>query len=92
MSNQSLITRIRQKLTAFGKNEASCAELAYTLRHEGKALEALPFDLHRQVEGLAQDFEAAQWAIDEGCLPDIASLIARTEILLEKISALSTSR
>lgn len=89
MSNQNLIARIHRKLSEFRLQRASCADLAHILRHEGKALEALPYDLIQQIDSLASDFELAQWAIEEGCLPDTTSLIAQTEVLLDKINTAS---
>lgn len=91
MSNQSLVDRIQLRLDALRRGEATHDDVVHALQREGTALEAMPYEIVRQINSLAYDFQIAQWAIDEECSPDTKHLIIQTENLLKKLGALSSS-
>lgn len=90
MSNQSLIERIQLKLDALRRGEATHDDVVKALQREGKALEAMPYVLVRELDSLAHDFQLERWALEEGCRPNTEHFIIQAENLLKKVSALSS--
>lgn len=86
MSNQNLLIQLQDKLASLRRKEATYGDLAQALRTEGHALEAIPYWATKEIDSMVHDLQIAQWAVDEGCLPDSGSLIAQAEELFRKIA------
>jgi len=85
MSNQTLIARIESGLNSMRAREIGAATFAKIVRNNGRALEAMPYDLIRKIEDLAQDLEIAEWYEKDGLVPDLESVLGRTQALLASL-------
>lgn len=82
MSNQTLIARIEGGLESVRSGEISAAEFAEIVRNNGRALEAMPYNLIKEMQSLAHDFDIAQWYDEDGCVPEVESVLVRTQAWL----------
>lgn len=85
MSNLSITSRIRQSLAEFQAGSIDAAQTATILRVSGQALEAMPYDLIKEFESIASVLQVAHWTEEEGCAPDLSSVLERVELWLEKV-------
>jgi hypothetical protein len=85
MSNETLIARIESGLNGMRAREISAAAFAKIVRNNGRALEAMPYDLIRKIEDLAQNLEIAEWYEKDGFLPDLESVLLRTQAWLASL-------
>jgi hypothetical protein len=66
MSNESLINRIQTILDLVQAEQASPRTLADSIRGNGRALEAMPYNFIKEIESLAMDLDIAQWHDEDG--------------------------
>jgi hypothetical protein len=66
MSNQTLIARIEDGVERFRSRQISASEFAEIVRENGRSLEAVPYDLIKDMESLAHDFDIEQWYEENG--------------------------
>jgi hypothetical protein len=85
MSNRTLIARIESGLESVRTREISAATFAKIVRNNGRALEGMPYDLIKTIEDLAQDLEIAEWYEKDGFVPDIESVLLRTQAWLTSL-------
>lgn len=85
MSNESLINRIQAKLGRVQAHQASALALADSIRGNGRALEAMPYDLTREMEGLVMDLDIAQWHDEDGFAPELAPILMRVQEWVSKL-------
>jgi hypothetical protein len=85
MSNLTLIMRMESALKTTRAGETSAKALAETIRGNGKALEAMPYPLIREIEFLAMDLETAHWQDEDGFLPPLNEVLHRVETWLSKL-------
>jgi hypothetical protein len=79
MSNRTLIMRMESALEAVRTGKSNAKTLAQTIRGNGKALEAMPYPLIREIESLAMDLEIAQWHDEGGFLPELNDVLQRVD-------------
>lgn len=82
MSNQTLIARIEDGLERFRAREVSAAEFAEIVRENGRSLEAMPYDLIKEMESLAHDFRIEQWYEEDGSVQELEPILRRTQACL----------
>lgn len=85
MSNESLINRIQVTLDQVQAQQASARTLADSIRGNGRALEAMPYDLIKEFENLAMDLDIAQWHDEDGFAPELAPTLIRVREWLSKL-------
>lgn len=85
MSNRTLIMRMESALEATRAGKSSAKALAATIRGNGKALEAMPYPLIREIEFLAMDLETAHWQDQNGFLPPLNEVLQRVEAWLTQL-------
>ncbi|USX24285.1 hypothetical protein NHH73_16795 [Oxalobacteraceae bacterium OTU3CINTB1] len=85
MSNESLINRIQAKLDLVQAHQASARALADSIRGNGRALEAMPYDLTKEIESLAMDLDIAQWHDEDGFVPELAPILIRVQEWVSKL-------
>lgn len=61
MSNESLVARIEFAFSQCRAQKLAARELAETLRGSGRALEAMPYALIKEMESIALDLDIAEW-------------------------------
>ncbi|WP_157200870.1 hypothetical protein [Massilia sp. Root351] len=82
MSNPTLVARIAGGLEDVQLGKIAASTFAEIVRNNGRALEAMPYDLIKEMENLAHDFDIAQWYDEDGCLPELESVLVRTQAWL----------
>jgi hypothetical protein len=82
MSNQTLIARIENGLESLRSLEISASAFAEIVRKNGRSLEAMPYDLIKDMESLARDFDIEQWYEEDGSVEELESLLRRTRAWL----------
>lgn len=85
MSNSSLIARIESVLEDVRLGRTSTKSAATSLRNNGRALEAMPYALVKELEDIALDLDIAAWADEDDCVPDLAAILTRTVSWLEQV-------
>ena len=65
--------------------QASAHILADSIRENGRALEAMPYDLIKEFESLAMDLDIAQWHDEDGFAPELAPILIRVREWLSKL-------
>jgi len=85
MSNDSLINRIQTSLELVQAQQASARTLADSIRGNGRALEAMPYKLIKEIESLAMDLDIAQWHDEDGFAPELAPILIRVREWLSKL-------
>lgn len=85
MSNASLVHRIEQLLLSLRRQEILSSSAASSFLLNGQALEALPYHLVKEMEGIGMDLEIAAWHDEEGFSPNIGAVISRAEEWLAKV-------
>lgn len=85
MSNESLINHIQAKLDLVQAEQASARALADSLRGNGRALEAMPYQLIKEAESMAMDLDIAQWHDEDGFAPELAPILIRVREWLSKV-------
>lgn len=85
MSNQSLIARIESCLKRVQAQQDTALALADSIRGNGKALEAMPYTLIKEIEGMAMDLDIAQWHDEDGFVPELGPILLRVEDWLAKL-------
>jgi hypothetical protein len=82
MSNQTLIARIESGLERLRSQEISASEFAEIMRKNGRSLEGLPYDLIKDMESLAHDFDIEQWYEEDGSVQELEPILRRTRAWL----------
>jgi hypothetical protein len=82
MSNQTLIARIEAGLETLRSREISASEFAEIVRKNGRSLDAMPYDLIKDMESLAHDFEIEQWYEEDGSVQELEPILRRTRAWL----------
>lgn len=85
MSNNTLIASLESGLAGVQAREISAAAFAKVVRNNGRALKKMPYELIRKIEDLAQDLEIAEWYEQNGFVPDLSSVLARTQAWLASL-------
>lgn len=85
MSNASLVHRIEQSLLSLRLREILPPSAASTFLLNGRALEALPYYLVKEMEDIGMDLEIATWHDEEECSPNIGTIISRAEDWMAKV-------
>ncbi|NVD97583.1 hypothetical protein [Massilia sp. BJB1822] len=85
MSNESLISHIQASLDLVQSEQASARILADSIRGNGRALEAMPYNLIKEIENLAMDLDIAQWQDEDGFAPELAPILIRVREWLSKL-------
>ena len=85
MSNQSLIARIESCLKRVQAQQDTALALADSIRGNGKALEAMPYALIKEIEGMAMDLNIVQWHAEDGFVPELGPILLRVEDWLAKL-------
>ena len=85
MSNESLISRIQASLDLVQAQQASARTLADSIRGNGRALEAMSYDLIKEIEDMAMDLDIAQWHDEDGFAPELAPILIRVREWLSKV-------
>lgn len=85
MSNESLINRIQASLDLVQAGQATAHALADSIRGNGRALEAMPYELIKETESLALDLDIAQWHDEDGFVPELAPILSRVREWLSKV-------
>jgi hypothetical protein len=82
MSNRTLIERIESGLADVRAEKISARTFAEIVRNNGRALEGMPYALIKEFESLALDLEIAEWYDEDGCSPELAPLLVKTQAWL----------
>jgi hypothetical protein len=69
MSNECLINRIEVALELVQTEQAPARALAESIRGNGRALEAMPYNLIKELDSMAMDLDIAQWHDEDGFEP-----------------------
>ena len=85
MSNESLISRIQASLDLVQAQQASARTLADSIRGNGRAVEAMSYDLIKEIEDMAMDLDIAQWHDEDGFAPELAPILIRVREWLSKV-------
>jgi len=85
MSNRTLHDRIVEALADYRAGSIGIPALIDAVVQNGRALEAMPFDLFKEIDDIEYDLTAAQLAEDEDCVPNIGSAIAKLESWLKAL-------
>ncbi|NGZ86393.1 hypothetical protein [Duganella aceris] len=85
MSNNSLIARIQASLELLEAHQSSARVLADSIRGNGKALEAMPYVLIKEMEDMAMDLDIVQWQDEDGFLPELGPIFIRVRDWLSKL-------
>jgi hypothetical protein len=85
LSNASLVHRIEQSLLSLRRREILPSSAASTFLLNGRALEALPYYLVKEMEGIGMDLEIAAWHDEEEFSPNIGPIITRAEEWMAKV-------
>ena len=85
MSNRTLHSRIAQALADYRAGTLGIPELRDAVVQNGRALEAMPYALIREIDAIEYDLTAAQFAEEEDCVPNIGSAIAKLEAWLNAL-------
>ena len=85
MSNASLVARIESELSRVRTNKLTAKAFSDSLRGNGRALEAMPYQLVKEMESIAMALEIAAWADEDGFLPDLASVLTRLDVWLVQV-------
>jgi hypothetical protein len=78
MSNQTLIARIKDGLERFRSREISASKFAEIVRENGRSLEGVPYDLIKDMESLAHDFDIERWYEEDGSVQELEPILRRT--------------
>jgi hypothetical protein len=78
MSNETLIARIEVGLERLRSREICAAEFAEIVRKNGRALEAVSYNLVREMESLAHAFDIEQWYQEDGFMQELEPILDRT--------------
>jgi len=82
MSNQTLIARIEDGLERFQSREISASEFAEIVRENGRSLEAVPYNLIKDIESLAHGFDIEQWYEEDGFVQELEPILRQTRAWL----------
>lgn len=85
MSNESLVARIEFAFSQCRAQKLTARELAETLRGSGRALEAMPYALIKEMESIALDLDIAEWTDEDGFLPDLTVVLEQLEAWLKRV-------
>lgn len=85
MSNRSLIARIETCLELVQARQGTAQMLADSIRGNGRALEAMPYALIKEMEGMAMDLDIAQWHDEDGFPPELGPVLTQVENWLVKL-------
>lgn len=85
MSNESLIARIQASLDSVQTQQASARTLADSIRGSGRALEAMPYILVKEIESIPTDLDIAQWHDEDGFAPELGPVLVRVRKWLSKL-------
>lgn len=85
LSNVSLVHRIEQSLLSLCRREILPSSAASSFLLNGRALEALPYHLIKEMEDIGMDLEIAAWHDEEEFSPNIRPVISRAEEWLAKV-------
>ena len=79
MSNRTLRDRIAAALDAYRKGEAPLSALRDAVVQNGRAMEAMPYSLVKQIDDIEYALTAAQWAEEEDCLPQMGEALSELD-------------
>jgi hypothetical protein len=85
MSNRTLHNRIAQALAAYRSGSIGIPALRDAVVHNGRALEAMPFALVKEIDDIEYDLTAAQFAEEEDCIADTRGTIEKLERWLNAV-------
>ena len=85
MSNRTLHDRIAQALADYRSGTIGIPALRDAVVQNGRALEAMPYPLVKEIDDIEYDLTAAQFAEDEDCVPNMGSAIAKLESWLKAL-------
>jgi len=85
MTNESLIARIQASLELVEEHRAPACDLADSIRGNGRALEAMPYALIKEIESIAMDLDIAQWHDDDEFSPELGPILIRVRGWLSKL-------
>lgn len=85
MSNESLVARIEFAASQCRAQKLAARELAETLRGNGRAIEAMPYALIKEMESIALDLDIAEWTDEDGFLPDLTVVLEQLEAWLKQV-------
>jgi hypothetical protein len=85
MSNRTLHNHIAQALAAYRAGSIGIPALRDVLVQNGRALEAMPYALVKEIDDIEYDLTAAQFAEEEDCIPNIGAAIAKLESWLKTV-------
>ena len=85
MSNSSLIAKIETSLESVRSGNSTAKSFAETVRSNGRALEGMPYALIKEFESIAMDLEVASWQDEDGFIPNLESVLIRTDSWLQKL-------
>ena len=85
MSNRTLHTHIAQALAAYRAGSIGIPALRDAVVQNGRALEAMPYALVKEIDDIEYDLTAAQFAEEEDCIPNIRGAIAKLESWLNAV-------
>ncbi|MBX3608340.1 MAG: hypothetical protein KF871_00475 [Hydrogenophaga sp.] len=86
MSNEFLVARIEFAASQCRAQKLAARELAETLRGNGRALEAMPYALIKEMECIALDLDIAAWTDEDGfLLPDLTVVLEKLEAWLKQV-------
>lgn len=86
MSNATLVARIEAELQRFRINKVTAKALSDALLAHGRALEAMPYPLIKEMESIAMDLEIAAEADEDGFISDLASALTRLQTWLSQVA------
>ncbi len=85
MSNRTLHQRIAQALADYRAGSIGIPALRDAVVQNGRALEAMPYPLVREIASIEYDLTVAQFSEDEDCVPNIGSAISKLESWLNAV-------
>ncbi len=85
MSNQSIKGRVQKALDDFESNQLSLAALRDCIELNGNALEAMPYNLVKDIEEIEYQLTQCQFADEEGCEFSVKRTISFIENWLSNV-------
>jgi len=85
MSNRTLHNRIAQALAAYRAGSIGIPALRDAVVQNGRALEAMPYALVKENDDIEYDLTAAQFSVEEDCLPNVSGTLAKLESWLSAV-------
>ena len=85
MSNRTIKERIETALVDFNENKISLSTLKGCIELNGQALEAMPYELIRDIDEIEYQLTQCEFVDEEGCEYDIDSTLLFIKDWLSKV-------